>query len=452
MYYQKMLFDLPPAQDKPDEPSGGTPRLKRPQRMQMEFTTSSLDDLISTDHIARTIWAIVCKLNLSEFLDEIKAVEGVPGRPPIDPRVHLALWVFATIKGIGSARTLARYCYEHLAFIWIRGGLSVNYHSLSDFRNKGDKLENLLTQIVASLIHQKVVSTENWSQDGMRVRANAGTGSFRREKSLQESVRSAEERLRQLKKDAHLDAQRLSTRQRAAKERAATECAERSRKALETLEQLKKDIDKRNRSKKEKQKLKKNARASKTDPEAKKMKMANGGYNPAYNVQYVTDNKSRIITGIQTSNEGADYGLMKPMLKHIANTYNLLPNKWLVDAGFVSEAGLHEAEEHGVEVFMPVPERSRKKYGVGGPLPNNSNVMGRWVERMETEEAKELYKDRASSAEYSNASTRNKGGYQFRVRGRHKAHATSVLFALTHNIERIISMIRSGCKLSLNFT
>ena len=388
---------------------------------------------------------------MSEFLAEVKAVESAPGRPAVDPRINLGLWVLGTLEGIGSARTLQRYCYEHHAFIWMRGDVSTNYHSLSDFRNQGKKLENLLTQVVASLIDQGIVSTESWAQDGMRVRANAGSGSFRREDSLKNAVRKAKERLEQLKKNAQSEGQKLSIREKAAKERAASERLERSKKALETIKELKQDIDGRKRSKKEKRKLKEKARASTTDPEARKMKMPNGGYNPAYNVQYVTDTKSRIIVGVRTVDEGSDAAQLEPMLEHVRGKYENLPEKWLVDAGYVSEIGLLKAQSLGMETMMPVPERTRKKYKVGAPIPGNSNVMALWVERMESQQGQELYKDRASTAEFSNASTRNKGFYQFKVRGLFKAQATSVLFALVHNFERLASLMNSGIDISLNF-
>lgn len=451
MSQQEFLFDLPSYLNQSEEPTCGKPRLKSPQRMQTEFKIAALDDLIPDSHVARTIWEFVCRLDLSNFLSKFKAVEGGFGRPSNDPRIHLALWILATNEGIGSARNLERYCKEHHAFIWMCGGVSVNYHSLSDFRNQGDELEGLLTQIVASLIQQGVISTESWAQDGMRVRANAGTGSFRREETLQQSIETAEERLQQLKDNAHRETQQLSNRQKAAQERAALERIDKTKKALETLKELHKDIDKRNRSKEEKQKLKKNARASMTDPEARKMKMPNGGYNPAYNVQYATDTHSRIITGVQTVTAGNDSTLMTPMVEYIHKTYGLVPDNWLVDGGFVSEAGLLDSEKLGTEVLMPVPDRSREKHGVEGPLQENSTVMARWVERMETEEAKELYKSRCSSAEFSNASTRNKGFYQFGVRGSLKTHATSILFALTHNIQRITSMIKLGHEIQLSF-
>ena len=157
-------------------------RVNSPNRDQYEITIDCTDHLIPEDHQARVIWEIVNRLNLDNFFSEYKSFSGSDGRPPTDPYLLLALWVYAIIEGISSARTLARYCKEHLAFIWLCGGVNVNYHTLSDFRNKEEKLDELFVQIIASLSNEGIVSTEMCAQDGMRVRAAAGASSFLREK------------------------------------------------------------------------------------------------------------------------------------------------------------------------------------------------------------------------------------------------------------------------------
>jgi len=454
---QLTLFDLPEI-EKPytQDQRGGKPRLKCANRQQIKMNFYAIDQLIPEAHIVRTIWSIVEQLDLSHYHIEIKSVEGNAGRPPIDPKILLSLWIYGTLEGIGSARVLNRYCNEHLAFIWLCGGVSVNNHTLSDFRNEGNKLEDLMTQIVASLIHQGIVSTKSWAQDGMRVRANAGKGSFRREKTLKECVKVAENRLGQLKEEIQSNPNAYSHRQKAAKERAATEQLRQAKTALKTMKHIRSDIDARkNRTKKEKKELKRNARVSKTDSEARKMKMPNGGYDPAYNVQYVSDTTSRMITGVRVTNNGNDVGQMLPMVKYVNDLYSLTPDNWLVDGGYYKAEDLLNVDTFDVETYLPLPEYVKRKNALkkekqaGIPLPVGSDALERWNERMQTEEGKELYKDRASTAEYSNASTRNKGFYQFKVRGQEKAKATSLLFALTHNIEKIISMIKNGIEVVL---
>ncbi len=156
----------------------GNPRLRVPQRSQVEMRFASLDELIESDHAARIVWAQMCQLNLGRWLRQIKAVEGIVGREATDPRMLVALWIYATIEGVGSARELERLCQKNLAYQWLCGGVSVNYHLLSDFRSRGgDKWDDLLTQLVASLLAENLVTLKRVAQDGMRVRASAGAAS-----------------------------------------------------------------------------------------------------------------------------------------------------------------------------------------------------------------------------------------------------------------------------------
>lgn len=119
---------------------GGNPRLRVPQRNQVEIRWASLDELLEPDHPSRRVRAFVCGLDLGRWLTTIKGVEGVAGRDATDPRLLVALWIYATIEGVGSARELERLCEKHLAYQWLCGGVSVNYHLLSDFRSRsGDQ-------------------------------------------------------------------------------------------------------------------------------------------------------------------------------------------------------------------------------------------------------------------------------------------------------------------------
>src|SRR3546814_579855 len=93
-----------------------------------------LDSQIGPDHLARLVWAFVAGLDLSPLYARIKARDAVAGRPAPDPRVLLALWLYATLDGVGSARALARLCRAPAALRWPCGGVPVNYPGLSDFR------------------------------------------------------------------------------------------------------------------------------------------------------------------------------------------------------------------------------------------------------------------------------------------------------------------------------
>lgn len=196
------LFDkgpvIPPSPADVAEQSGGTPRLRVPHRGQIEIRYASLDELLEAEHPARAIWATVCGLDLECWLGEIKAVEGNVGRNATDPRLLVALWVQATLDGIGSARELERLCSKDLAYQWLCGGVSVNHHSLSDFRGH-EGWDDLLTQIVGTLLAEGLVTMQRVAQDGMRVRASAGQASFRRRGTLEKCLEDARQQIATLK-------------------------------------------------------------------------------------------------------------------------------------------------------------------------------------------------------------------------------------------------------------
>src|SRR3989304_3035379 len=238
---QSSLFPLPEPQAAP-APSPTRPehaRVLRPNRQQLQWAPRDLEATVPQEHPARAIWDILEKLNLDAFYGSIKAVLDGPGRPTTDPQVLLALWLLATVQGVGSARQLARLCAEHDAYRWLCGGVPINYHMLSDFRvAKQAALDGLLTEIVASLMKEGAVSLERVAQDGTRVRASAGASSFRRKKTLQACLQDAREQVKRLAEAREHPDLGLTRRQRAAQERAARERLERVERALQCLPEL----------------------------------------------------------------------------------------------------------------------------------------------------------------------------------------------------------------------
>src|SRR5712691_3152744 len=159
---------------------------------QLELRPVDLEALLAADHRARVVWEFVEGLELSPLYQAIKAVEGHAGRPAIDPAILMALWLYATLEGVGSARALARLCEEHDAYRWICGGVSVNYHTLADFRvQHPEVLDGLLTTSVAALLAEGVVELTRVAQDGVKIRASAGGASFRREERLVQCLAEA---------------------------------------------------------------------------------------------------------------------------------------------------------------------------------------------------------------------------------------------------------------------
>jgi transposase len=413
-------------------------RLNKPERFQSEIRFESLDQRLELDHLARVVWNITEGLDLSPLYERIDAVEGAPGRNPSDPQVLFALWLYAAMDKVGSARRLDRLCREHRAYEWLRGGVSVNYHMLADFRvEHGELLERLQADSIAGLLAEGLISLETVAQDGMRVRASAGAGSFRRRPTLEESQRSAKEYLEQLEEvdadDADDPASEPTPRQKAARERAARERLERVEKALEAVERIAEQREARKKGDGV------GARASTTDPEARKMKMADGGYRPAFNVEMATDAGSGIIVAMDVINEGSDAGQMKPMVDQIEKNAGRRPDNLLTDGGFSTLADIEATERSGTTVYTPVKEEEKQRAAGKDPFaakPGDSPIIAAWRARMGTEPAKELYRLRGQTAELPNAHLRNQGVYQMGVRGMAKVKAALYWHVLILNLMR----------------
>ena len=304
---------------RPAKTRRGEARVNRPQRDQIEWTQVDAETLIPEDHVARAIWSYLERMELSAFYESVKSVGGGPGRPATDPQVLLALWMLATVDGVGSARRLARLCEEHNGYRWLRWNVPVNYHMLSDFRVANQSgLDDLLTQVVATLMSVGTVSLRRVAQDGMRVRASAGSASFRGKKGLKRSLKEARKQVKRLAQEREHPDPEATNRERAARERAAREREERVREALELLPmaQEKKERQRRTKSKAQREKVTR-ARTSTTDPQARVMKMPDGGFRPAYNVELATDGDHGVIVGVGVTTAGTDAGQAAPMEEQV---------------------------------------------------------------------------------------------------------------------------------------
>lgn len=410
----------------------GAPRLERAERHQLSWETLDLDGLIPEDHRARLVWEYVQGLDLEAFLRGIRAVEGHSGRPAIDPAILLSLWLFATLEGVGSARALDRLCHEHNAYRWLCGGVGVNYHTLADFRvEHGKALDELLTQSVAALLRARLVEMERVAQDGMRVRASAGAPSFRRRETLEECLKDAQEQVRRLRQEVEADPGASSRRQEAARRRAVEERRSRVARALKEAKEVA-----RRRARATGKISKEPPRASTTDPESRVMKMADGGYRPAFNAQFATDTKSQVIVGVDLTNCGSDFGNLVPMTEQIERRYGRAPAEMLADGGFAARADIATLTARGCRVYAPPPKPRDPGRGRYDPIPGEDRAISEWRRRMGTGRAKRIYRERSATAECVNAIARNRGLRQFLVRGREKAKAVVLWFALAHNLLR----------------
>ena len=413
--------------------AAGVARVLMPNRAQMELRASDLESLLPEGHRARIVWAYAEQADLSRVYACIKAVEGGSGRTPIAPEILFALWLYATVDGVGSARAIARLTQEHDAYRWICGGVQVNYHTLSDFRAGHEAaFDGLLTDSVAALLAVGAVRLKRVAQDGMRVRASAGASSFRRRGTLERHLDEAREQVDALKRQVDDDPGAMSRKQQAARERAARERQERVQKALDRLPEME-EIKKRQGKKAEE------ARASTTDAEATVMKMADGGFRPAYNAQYATDTESQVIVGVEVVTAGTDMAQLEPMVGQMAERYGRTPAEWLVDGGYPAHEQLDQVAEK-TTVYAPVPKPKDSAVDPHEPKPGDSEAVSAWRKRMDTEEAKAIYKERAATAECVNAHARNRGLGQFRVRGTAKVRCVLLFHALAQNLMRTLAL------------
>jgi transposase len=422
--------EVTPTEAVSSEKALGAARLLRPNREQIQFMPTNLDSLLPEDHPARMIWGIVEKLDLSMYEVTMAAREGHPGRPGIDPRILATLWLYAISDGVGSARRIERLQKEHRAYQWICGGVNVNHHALSDFRvGHFEKLNALFSQVLGVMTHEGLLELHRVAQDGMKVRASAGAASFRREKTLSKFVEEAREHVEAVARESRDEEQDGTVREQAARKRAAEDRHRRVKAALEILPQVQEVKGTRGE-----------ARVSTTDPEARVMKMPDGGFRPAYNVQLATDVKTRVIAGVEVTNIGSDRSQMLPMLANIKERVHRLPKELLVDGGYAKKQSIEEVTKQGVTVFAPV---LKPKEGIDPHLPKRDDTpeVAEWRQRMGTPEAKEIYKDRAATAETTNADLKvNRALDRLTVRGIRKVHSVVLWAALAYNILRVISL------------
>ena len=467
------------------------PRLSVPNRQHL-LSAMTIDELVEADHPVRAVWSYVLELDIAPLYDRIRARGSLAGRPAIDPRLLVALWLHATLSGFTSARELNDLCIHHDAFRWLVGGVSVNYHTLADCRTDNPEyLEQLLKHSVEVLRQQGLIDLDRVAQDGIRVRASAGAGSFRRRQTLEGLLQEAQaevQRLRQklaataidlpASQEATMEATLASSpelavavtdlaapqevaieptpastpepelasspeptpastpepsrQQQAATMRHAADRLERIEQALERMPELEAKI---------KPNEKKEPRVSTTDPQATVMKMADGGYRPAYNVEYSTTCQGQVIVGVDVVTVGSDQGQLSPMLEQVNNRFGQRPQEALVDGGYAKLQDIEKVQkEMNCKVYAPVAKPKKDTVDRHEPKATDSEEVAEWRKRMGTPEAKVNYRQRAATAECVNAQARNRGLGQFLVRGLEKVKATAMWFAIAHNMARSFAL------------
>jgi transposase len=400
----------------------------------------TFDQLVPEDHPVRTVWALVQRWDLTLFLQGIRARGERPGRAATDPQLLIALWLYAAIDGVSCGRQLARLCKESDPYRWLCGGVSINYHTLNEFRvGHQEALDDLLTQMIAVLTRAQVVSVERIAQDGTRIRASAGINSFGEKETLEKHLEQAR---------THLDAVQhaaaeptRSAQQKAARQRGARERIERLEQALVELEK----VAQAKAQQKDKPTKQRPARASSTDPEARLMRMPDGGTRRAFNLELATDCHSRAIMGVEATNAGSDAGQDAPLRDQVELRADVAVDEQLIDGGFVSLEAIDQAATEGVTLYMPVPEP--RKAGVDRHVPKatDSAAVAEWRQRMGTAAAKQVYKQRSSTIETINGELKTERGLgRLLVRGLRKVQCVALWSALAYNVVHFAPILLSG--------
>jgi len=433
------LFRDLPEQEVPQAAGRGAPRLRHPERHQVGFELAALDDLVAEDHPVRTVWQFVeTMLDLGELTEAVKSREGAAGHPAASPQLMMALWLWATVDGVGSARQLDKLCRQHLAYRWLCGGVSMNYHSLSDFRvAHGALLERLLADGVAALVAAGLVKLDLLAQDGIKVRAAAGASSFRRRGRLELLAQAAHHRVKRLGGELDADPAVSDQGKRAAQERGAREQAERIEAAGKRMQELEAERKRREKTNKAEVAKQKEPRASTSDPEARVMKMADGGFRPAYNMQLVSAPRGQVIVTVGVDTSGSDRGLARPTLEEL-RAKGIDPLDYLVDGGFTKNEDIEWGHANGVRLWCP-PGQTKHGTDPYAARADDGPGVADWRQRMASEAGKALYKERAK-AECPNAWGRRMGLSRLLVRGKEKARTILLWFALAHNMLRTFAL------------
>jgi transposase len=490
----------PPAAKPGEALPQGRPRFEAINRQQMVLRTVDVEQLLEPDHLARAIWEMTGRLDLTPYTTQVRAVEGAAGRSPKDPRLLIALWVYTYSEGVSGGREVERRCEYHPAYQWLTGCAVVNHHTLSDFRvDHQEALDKLFAQLLAVLSSEGLITLEQVVHDGTKVKAAASGQSMHREKTLRAHLEAAQQRVQAMgdPREAATDRRRRAARQRAAREK------------VERLEQAREELQK-VQAAPEGRAEKSERRASETDAEARVMKQGDGGFALSHNVQISTDTAHAIIVGASVAQEASDQQQLVPARQEVERQNGRAPGQMIVDEGYTTRENVLAAAERGVDLiggtmqpkgegtrrrlekrgidpaFYPenfrydpetnsltcpqgkkLAQRSTRRGRIGvvhqvyqaraadcrdcplraGCKPGqqgrmivrseNVPVVAAYVAKMQTAAARAAYRRRGPVAEFSNLWLKAKLGLrQFCVRGLKKARCEVLWACLTYNIQQ----------------
>jgi transposase len=414
-------------------------RVIGPDRAQLRWDVVDLDSQLPDDHRARLVWAFVEALDLSEFYDRIKARDAIAGRPASDPEVVLAVWLYATLEGIGSARAIDRLCQQHAAYRWLCGGVPINHDLLTRFRRENAALlDRLLTQSVTGLIAEKLITVEELAIDGTKVRAAAGRGSMSKRKRLESIEKAVAERIAGLKSELDKDPAEPERRRQRRALQAAEERGRRVKRAQQRLTELVEEQAERAKTHAPEEAAKGEPKVSVSDPEARLMRLPDGAVAPAWNVQVAT--AEGFIIAIDPTDRRKDSGLAPRLVATVAERCGRVPQRLLADTTAMTQEDIVNLAERYPDLTVyspPAPERddvtAQTLRTRRWKRRHEPAAVQAWRARMASEEGQEIYR-RRKLTERAHGILKNRGMARFLVHGRDKVRAVCILQALALNL------------------
>lgn len=412
-------------------------RVLRPQRDQMRLDVVDLDSQLPADHPARLVWMFVERQDLGAARERIKSRCGGPGRPAADPAVLLALWLYATLDGVGSARAIERLCEHHAAYRWIAGGVPANHDMLSQFRrDSADWLDAILTRSLSLLIADGLLSLDEVAIDGTKTRALAGPSSLAGRRKLERVRDQVASHIARLRQELDLDPAQAERRRHERQLQAAQRRAERIAHAEQRMRLY--EAEQAERAKRDKRDAKRKPKVSLSDPQVRRMRMPNGATAPAWNVQVATS--AGFVVAIEPTERRNDSGLAPDMVAQIRRRCGRSPKRLLADqtAMRIEDIVFLAGTAPDLQVYSPVPDprkgsspaaaRARDKQRQREP-----DAVARWRERMASAQGPLVYA-RRKLTEWTHAMMKNRGFGRMPVHGRHKVGVVCLLHALAHNL------------------
>jgi transposase len=314
-------------------------------RQQMSWRAVDVERLIDEDHLARSIWELVGRLDLQRFYQEIESSAEEGGRPAIDPQLLISLWVYAYSQGIGSAREVARRCEYEPAYQWLTGLQEVNYHTLASFRvEKQEELDDLFTQVLAALSREGLVQLKQVMQDGTKIRSAASPRSVQGEGAVREHWERARQHIQEMGDPRNEEA---SPRTQQARGRARRERQERLDQAMAELEKLRQQKAARSPHK----------RVSLSDPQARLMKHADGAVTLSYNAQISADATQGFIVEASVTQAASDWEQLLPAVERIQRRLQQRPQQIVADAGYTTRASIEALGEQTLDFLGSMPRQ-----------------------------------------------------------------------------------------------